>query len=78
MASRQVRWLGNIAWMRENRIPHKFIAAWHTNPRPKGRPEQTMRHTYLSALRMLEAILQDDKEGKLERWFPQAIDGPKV
>eukprot|EP00957_Ditylum_brightwellii_P182850 13928229-Ditylum_brightwellii.AAC.1 len=74
---RQVRWLGNIARMRENRLPRKFIAAWHTNPRPTGRPQQTMRHTCLHALRMLEAIPQDDKEGKLETWFPQAIDEPK-
>jgi hypothetical protein len=27
---------------------------------------------------MLGAIPQDDKEGKLETWFPQAIDKPKV
>ena len=77
MASRQVRWLGNIARMGENRLPRKFIAAWHTNPRPMGRPQQTLRHTYLHALRMLGAIPQDDKEGKLETWFPQAIDDPK-
>ena len=77
MASMQVRWLGNIARMGENRLPRKFIAAWHTNPRPTGRPQQTLRHTYLHALRMLGAIPQDDKEGKLETWFPQAIDDPK-
>eukprot|EP00957_Ditylum_brightwellii_P083287 6332596-Ditylum_brightwellii.AAC.1 len=62
MASRQIRWLGNIAQMGENRLPCKFIAAWYTNPRPMGRPQQTLRHTYLYALRMLGAIPQDDKE----------------
>eukprot|EP00957_Ditylum_brightwellii_P146861 11180576-Ditylum_brightwellii.AAC.1 len=78
MASRQVRWLGSIAWMGENRLPCKIIVVWHTNPRPTGRPQQTMRHTYAHALRMLEEILQDDMEGKLETWFPQAVDKPKV
>eukprot|EP00957_Ditylum_brightwellii_P102129 7785538-Ditylum_brightwellii.AAC.1 len=77
MASRQLRWLGKIAQMDETPLPRKFIGAWHTNPRPVGRPQQTIWHTYLHALRMVGVIPQEDKEGKFATWFPQAIEDPK-
>ena len=77
LASRQLRWLGKIARMEETRLPRKFIGAWHVNPRPIGRPQQTIRHTYLRALRLMGAISEDDKEGKFSDWFPQATKDPK-
>eukprot|EP00957_Ditylum_brightwellii_P199038 15172128-Ditylum_brightwellii.AAC.1 len=64
IASRQLRWLGKIAQMDKTRLPRKFIGAWHTNPRPVGRQQQTIRHTYLHALSMVGAIPTEDKEGK--------------
>eukprot|EP00957_Ditylum_brightwellii_P074225 5640121-Ditylum_brightwellii.AAC.1 len=63
MASRQLRWLDKIALMEETRLPRKFIGAWHMNLRPIGRPQQTIRHTYLSALHLMGAIPADDKQG---------------
>ena len=60
LASRQLRWLGKVARMEEKRLPRKFIGAWHVNPRPTGRPQQTIRHTYLRALRLMGAIPEDD------------------
>eukprot|EP00957_Ditylum_brightwellii_P199120 15178070-Ditylum_brightwellii.AAC.1 len=63
--------------MEETRLPRKFIGAWHVKPRPTGRPQQTIRHTYLRALRLMGSVLEDDKEGKFSDWFPQATKHPK-
>eukprot|EP00957_Ditylum_brightwellii_P171116 13026196-Ditylum_brightwellii.AAC.1 len=77
MASRQLRWLGKIARMKETCLPRKFIGAWHANPWPFGRPQQTIGHMYLHALRMMVAIPTEDKEGKFATWFPKAIEDSK-
>eukprot|EP00957_Ditylum_brightwellii_P127161 9695894-Ditylum_brightwellii.AAC.1 len=77
MASRQLRCLGKIAQIDKTRLPRKFIGAWHTNPRPVGCPQQTIWHTYLHALCIMGAIPKEDKEGKFETWFPQAIEDLK-
>eukprot|EP00957_Ditylum_brightwellii_P097993 7463698-Ditylum_brightwellii.AAC.1 len=74
LASRQLRWLGKVAPMEETRLPRKFIGVWHVNPRPTGRPQQTIRHTYFRALRLMGTIPEGDKEGKFSDWFPQAGD----
>eukprot|EP00957_Ditylum_brightwellii_P153449 11678804-Ditylum_brightwellii.AAC.1 len=63
--------------MDKTRFLRKFIGACHTNPCPVGRPQQTIRHTYLHALRMVRSIPREDKEGKFATWFPQAIKDPK-
>eukprot|EP00957_Ditylum_brightwellii_P013476 1017068-Ditylum_brightwellii.AAC.1 len=63
MASRQLRWLGMIALMEETHLPRKFISTWHVNPCPIGRPQQTIRRTYLSALHLMGVIPADDKQG---------------
>eukprot|EP00957_Ditylum_brightwellii_P175671 13375941-Ditylum_brightwellii.AAC.1 len=63
--------------MDKTRLPRKFIGAWHTKPCPVGRPQQTIRHTYLHALWMVEAIPTEDKEGKFATWFPQVTKDPK-
>eukprot|EP00957_Ditylum_brightwellii_P177230 13501146-Ditylum_brightwellii.AAC.1 len=63
--------------MEETRLLQKFISTWHTNPRPTGCPQQTIRHTYLHALCLMGAILADNKEGKCSDWFPQATEDPK-
>eukprot|EP00957_Ditylum_brightwellii_P186989 14240851-Ditylum_brightwellii.AAC.1 len=44
LASRQLRWIGKVAHMRESRLPRKFLAAWYRNPRPVGRTQTTIRH----------------------------------
>eukprot|EP00957_Ditylum_brightwellii_P146761 11172932-Ditylum_brightwellii.AAC.1 len=78
LASRQLRWLGKVARMEETRLPPKFIGAWHINPRPTGRPQQTIRHTYLHVLCLMGTIPADDKEGKFSDWFPKPPRIPKI
>eukprot|EP00957_Ditylum_brightwellii_P054328 4115998-Ditylum_brightwellii.AAC.1 len=63
--------------MNKTRLPRKFIGAWYTNPRPVGRPQQTIQHTYLHALHIVGSIPTEDKEGKFATWFPQATEDPK-
>uniref|UniRef100_A0A7S2I8R2 Endonuclease-reverse transcriptase n=2 Tax=Helicotheca tamesis TaxID=374047 RepID=A0A7S2I8R2_9STRA len=69
VASRQLRWLGKIAMMKETRLPRKFINAWHPNPRPVGRPLTTIRHTYLRALKLIDELDESDSAGKLDGWM---------
>ena len=78
MVSRQLRWIGKIALMEENRLPRKFISTWHINPRSHGRPQTTIRHTYMHALRMIEAISPDDKQGQLETWLKPILYDPRA
>ena len=70
--SRQLKWLGKIARMENNRIPRKMSCCWLSSPRPVGRPLKTIRHTYLDALRRIKAIQNDDVCGKIQDWFPLA------
>eukprot|EP00957_Ditylum_brightwellii_P048131 3653270-Ditylum_brightwellii.AAC.1 len=63
LGSTQLGWLGKVARMEETRLPQKFIGAWHINPCPTSRPQQTIRHTYLHALHLVGAIPADNKEG---------------
>ena len=51
--SRQLKWLGKIARMENNRMPRKMLCCWLNSPRPVGRPLTTIRHTYLDALRRI-------------------------
>eukprot|EP00957_Ditylum_brightwellii_P184087 14022413-Ditylum_brightwellii.AAC.1 len=77
LASRQLCWLGKVALMVETRLRWKFIGVWHINPRPTGRPQQTIWHTYLRSLCLIDAILADDKEKKFSDWSTQATKDPK-
>eukprot|EP00957_Ditylum_brightwellii_P030781 2332616-Ditylum_brightwellii.AAC.1 len=63
--------------MDESRLPRKFLAAWHRNPRPIGRRQTTIRHSYIHALCMIGAISEKDKAGKLYDWFPQVLNDPE-
>eukprot|EP00957_Ditylum_brightwellii_P087908 6694519-Ditylum_brightwellii.AAC.1 len=71
MASRQLQCFGKIALMEETCLPRKFIGALHVNPRPIRRPQQTIQHTYLSALHLMGAIPVDGKQRNFATWFPQ-------
>eukprot|EP00957_Ditylum_brightwellii_P054802 4152960-Ditylum_brightwellii.AAC.1 len=59
-------------------LPRKFFAAWYRKPRPVGRRQTLMRHSYIHALRMIGAISEDNKVRKLSDWFLQMLDDPKV
>eukprot|EP00957_Ditylum_brightwellii_P142945 10892095-Ditylum_brightwellii.AAC.1 len=74
LASRHLRWIGKIAHMDESCLPRKCLAAWHRNPYPVGRRQTTIRYSYIHALRMIDAILEDDKAGKLSDCLPQLTD----
>ena len=77
LVSRQLKWIGKIALMPENRLPRKFLAAWHFHPRPTGRPQTTIRHSYIHALRFAGVLPEEEKNGKLADWLPQIADDPK-
>eukprot|EP00957_Ditylum_brightwellii_P204887 15341233-Ditylum_brightwellii.AAC.1 len=59
-------------------LPRKFLALWHRNPRPVGRRQITIHHSYIHALHMIGAIQEDNKIGKLSDWFLQVTDDPKA
>eukprot|EP00957_Ditylum_brightwellii_P100505 7661971-Ditylum_brightwellii.AAC.1 len=63
--------------MNESRLPRKFLAAWHIHPRPVGRPQTTIWHTYMHALRFAEVLPPEDKTGKLADWMPKIVEDPK-
>eukprot|EP00957_Ditylum_brightwellii_P151944 11570561-Ditylum_brightwellii.AAC.1 len=77
LASRQLRWISKIAHMDKSRLSRKFLAAWHRNPRPVGRRQTTIHHSYIHALHMIGTISEDDKAGKLSDWFPLVMDDTK-
>eukprot|EP00957_Ditylum_brightwellii_P129264 9860489-Ditylum_brightwellii.AAC.1 len=64
--------------MDKSRLPRKFLAAWHRNPRPVGRRQTTICHSYIHALHMIGAISEDDKARKLSDWFSQVTDDPEA
>eukprot|EP00957_Ditylum_brightwellii_P171900 13087072-Ditylum_brightwellii.AAC.1 len=63
--------------MEELCLPRKFVGTWNVNSRPTGRPQQTIWHMYLSVLRLMGAILLDNKQGKFAIWFPHVTNDPK-
>mgnify|MGYP003333642019 FL=1 len=72
--SRQLHWLGKITRMPNARMPRKMLTCWLNNKRRTGRPHITIRHTYLEALKRIEILNKDDKNGKISDWFPIAKD----
>jgi hypothetical protein len=64
---RRARWLEKISHMNDNRAPRKLILAWIPNARPTGKPQQTIRHGYATAL-------QDNLNTSpdLREWIPMA------
>eukprot|EP00957_Ditylum_brightwellii_P009422 712072-Ditylum_brightwellii.AAC.1 len=49
----------------------------HSNPRLVGRPLTTIRHTYLHALKLIEEIPWEDKDGRLTDWIPTIQSDPQ-
>eukprot|EP00957_Ditylum_brightwellii_P057255 4338608-Ditylum_brightwellii.AAC.1 len=62
--------------MPENRLPCKFLAAWHFHPQPTGRPQTTIYHSYLHPLCFVE-VLPEGENGKLVDWMPRIVEDPK-
>eukprot|EP00957_Ditylum_brightwellii_P025613 1935540-Ditylum_brightwellii.AAC.1 len=50
--------------MDKNCLPCKFLTVWYIYPRPIGRPQTTIRHTYLHALQFAGVLEESDKDRK--------------
>jgi len=75
IAERQLRWMGKLSRMDGHRMPKQLLTAWCNNPRPRGRPQQTIRHCLVSAL---QRILPDiPSSGRTAHWTHLAED-PKI
>ena len=69
LVSRQLKWIGKIALMPENRLPRKFLAAWHFHPRPTLRfagvlPEGEKMGNLLIGYPELSKILANGKDSE--------------
>ena len=72
IAERQLRWIGKLARMDENRLPKQLMTAWCDKPRPRGRPQQTIRNCYVKAI---QRILPSVSESALtSEWIHLAED----
>jgi hypothetical protein len=71
MEMRRCRWLCKLGAMKESRSPRRILGAWCSTPRPTGRPQQTIRHAYISTLQNLG--FEGDK-GQLREWMTVARD----
>ena len=60
--------------MSNARMPRKMLTCWLNNKRRTGRPHTTIRHTYLEALKRIEILNKDNKNGKISDWFSIAKD----
>jgi hypothetical protein len=69
---RQLKWIGKIARMDEERAPRRLIALWCGNPRKAGRPQYTYRNSYAEAItKVIPGLPQD---ARLQEWIPIAKD----
>ena len=48
--ARQLKWLGKITLMKNDRMPKKLLASWTNNHRKNGRPQLNIRNSYADAL----------------------------
>jgi hypothetical protein len=65
METRRCRWLSKLSLMKEFRSPRRMLGAWCTTSRPVGRPQQTIRHAYISTLQKLGF---EGEKGQLREW----------
>lgn len=76
MELKRARWLEKIAKMPETRGPRKLFLAWTSDPRPKQRPSQSLRHSYAYTLH--KELKITDKEASLTGWMTLAARHPKL
>ena len=73
MELRRARWLEKLSHMGAERGPRKILVAWTTNQRPRGRPQQTIRHG-------LAATITDHLDfptAKMNDWMKLATDNER-
>ena len=51
---RQLRWLGHVARMDEERLPRKLLTSWVRNKRPRGAPQFTYGRGVMKALKKVD------------------------
>jgi hypothetical protein len=73
MEVRRCRWLSKLSVMEESRSPRRMLGAWCPTPRPTGRPQQTIRHAYITTLNKLGF---EQEKGQLREWMTVARDIP--
>jgi hypothetical protein len=73
MEMRRCRWLSKLSAMEESRSPRRMLGAWCSTKRAVGRPQQTIRHAYITTLEKLG--FAGDK-GQLKEWMTVARDRP--
>ena len=71
MEMRRCRWLSKLSVMEKSRSPRRMLGAWCPTPRPHGRPQQTIRHAYITTLRKLGF---EEEKGQLREWMTIARD----
>jgi hypothetical protein len=72
MEKRRCRWiLSKLSVMKPSRSPRRILGAWCTTSRPVGRPQQTIRHAYISTLKKLGF---EGEKGQLREWMTVARD----
>jgi hypothetical protein len=67
---RQLKWIGKVARMSEERAPRRLIASWCDTPRKTGRPQYTYRNSYAEAI--AKAIPGLPQDARLQEWIPVA------
>eukprot|EP00978_Attheya_sp_CCMP212_P043112 scaffold275595_cov30-Attheya_sp.AAC.2 len=61
VAKRQLRWLGNVSRMAENRLPSKMLTCcWNDNPRPSRRPHNTIRNSMVRSLQIIDPTISNN------------------
>jgi hypothetical protein len=73
MEMRRCQWLSKLSAMKESRSPRRMVGAWCPTPRPAGRPQQTIRHAYISTLKKLDF---EEEKGQIREWMTVARDRP--
>jgi hypothetical protein len=71
METGRCRWVSKLSVMKESRSARRMLGAWCTTSRPVERPQQTIRHAYISTLKKLGF---EGEKGQLREWMTVARD----
>jgi hypothetical protein len=67
---RQLKWIGKVARMEEERAPQRLVASWCNNPRKDSRPQHAHQNSHAEAItKVIPGLPQD---GRLQEWTPIA------
>ena len=66
ITKRQLRWVGHVARMENNRLPRKFLSSWVRSKRPRGCPQFTYGRGLKKSLRKANV--------DLNTWQNKAMD----